>query len=221
MQAYEYINHLIPTVKNTEAPAMAMRWMEEVRIGMLPVTDGNFFLGFIEYQSDATHDQFQDLINPGSLKFTDCWVYSEKPLYEIIRIASENSVRMVAVLNRDKTFLGIISLEDAISNYVDSLSIETQGGVLILSLQWKDYHLSEIARLIESENAQIISSFFTRDPIDDSSIKLTLKLNKSDLKYVKLTLERFGYKVIDHYQEESGISSEGDRIGNLLRFLDI
>jgi len=34
-------------------------------------------------------------------------------------------------------------------------------------------------------------------------------------------LERFGYKIIDQYQEEGGISSEQDRLGNLLRFLDI
>ncbi len=221
MQAYEYINHLIPTLKNSDTVAVAMRWMEEVRVDLLPVSEGNNFLGFIEYQSDSTKYQFQDLIESSPLRFKNCWVYSEKPLYEIVRIASENAVSMVAVLNRDKTFLGIITLEDAISIYAESLSIKTQGSVLILSLQLKDYQLSEIARLIESENTQIINSFITQDPLDDSSIKLTLKLNKSDLRYVKANMERFGYKVIDHYQEETGIASEGDRIGNLLRFLDI
>jgi hypothetical protein len=57
--------------------------------------------------------------------------------------------------------------------------------------------------------------------LDDSKIKLTLKLDKTELRHVKATLERFGYRVIDHYQEETAISGEEDRIGNLLRFLDI
>jgi hypothetical protein len=85
----------------------------------------------------------------------------------------------------------------------------------------KDYQLSEISRLVESENTKILSSFITSDPLDDARIKLTLKLDKPELRHVKATLERFGYRIIDHYQEETGITSEEDRIGNLLRFLDI
>ncbi|MDN3671281.1 hypothetical protein QWY93_18445 [Echinicola jeungdonensis] len=52
-------------------------------------------------------------------------------------------------------------------------------------------------------------------------IKLTLKVDQIDLKHIKATLERFGYKIIDHYQEEMGVSGEQDRLDNLLRFLDI
>ena len=84
-----------------------------------------------------------------------------------------------------------------------------------------DYSLAEISRIIETENTKVLSSFITDDPLDDNKIKLTLKLDQPELRHVKATLERFGYKIIDHYQEESGVSSEEDRIGNLLRFLDI
>jgi hypothetical protein len=57
--------------------------------------------------------------------------------------------------------------------------------------------------------------------LDDSKIKVTLKLDKSELRHIKATLERFGYKIIDHYQEEQESNNDQDRIGNLLRFLDI
>jgi len=84
-----------------------------------------------------------------------------------------------------------------------------------------DYSLAEIARIIESENTKILSSFITSDPLDSTKIKLTLKLDKPEIRHIKATLERFEYKVLDHYQEETGVSGEEDRIGNLLRFLDI
>lgn len=84
-----------------------------------------------------------------------------------------------------------------------------------------DYSLAEICRIIESENTKVLSSFISNDPLDDSKIKLTLKLDKPELRHIKATLERFGFKILDHYQEETGVSSEEDRIGNLLRFLDI
>jgi hypothetical protein len=81
--------------------------------------------------------------------------------------------------------------------------------------------LFEIARIIEAENTKILSSFISNDPLDDSKIKLTLKLDKTELRYVKATLERFGFKILDHYEEENSVNEEQDRIDNLLRFLNI
>ena len=148
-------------------------------------------------------------------------MYTDQHVYDILKISAEHHSNMVAVLDREMTYLGVVTMEDAISAFADSLSIQSQGSVLVLSMNMSDYSLAEIARLTETENTKILSSFISNDPLDDSKIKLTLKLDQPELRYIKATLERFGYKILDHYQEEAGISSEEDRIGNLLRFLDI
>jgi CBS domain-containing protein len=221
MQAYEFINSLIPPLKLSDRAGMALGWMEEIRTDYLPVIDEGRFLGFI---GDETIFEINDpkiLISQIELEAGSCWVYTDKHIYDVLRVASENQSNLVAVLDRENTYLGVITMEDAISAFADSLSIKSQGSVLILSMNMSDYHLSEIARLVESENTKILSSFITVDPLDDSKIKVTLKMDKLDLKHVKATLERFGYRIIDHYQEETGISADSDRIGNLLRFLDI
>jgi hypothetical protein len=88
-------------------------------------------------------------------------------------------------------------------------------------MNMNEYSLAEISRIIESENTKILSSFISTDPLDSSKIKVTLKVNKPELRYLKATLERFGYKILDQYQEEAEYSTEDERIGNLLRFLDI
>ncbi len=221
MQAYEFINNLIPPLKLTDRAGMALAWMEEIRINSLPVSDKGGFLGFISDEVIFETNKPEQLIGSIGLKANSCWVYSDKHIYDVLRVASEHQSNLVAVLDRENTYLGVITMEDAISAFADSLSIKSQGSVLILSLAMSDYHLSEISRLVESENTKILSSFITNDPLDDSKIKLTLKLDKPELRHVKATLERFGYRVIDHYQEETGVSGEEDRIGNLLRFLDI
>ena len=221
MQAYEFINSLIPPLKLSDRAGMALAWMEEIRTDSLPVTDRGMFLGFIGDEIIFELNNPDRLIGSIELESAGCWVYSDKHIYDVLRVASENQSNLVAVLDRENSYLGVITMEDAIAAFADSLSIKSQGSVLILSLKMTDYHLSEISRLVESENTKILSSFITTDPLDDSKIKLTLKLDKPDLRHVKATLERFGYRVIDHYQEETGISNEEDRIGNLLRFLDI
>ena len=221
MQAYEFINSLIPPLKLSDRASMALGWMEEIRTAYLPVVDKGKFLGFI---SDEIIYEINDpdlLISQIELEAGTCWVYTDKHIYDVLRVASENQISLVAVLDRENSYMGVITMEDAIAAFADSLSIKSQGSVLILSMNMSDYHLSEIARLVESENTKILSSFITTDPLDDAKIKLTLKMDKPDLKHVKATLERFGYRIIDHYQEETGVSADADRIGNLLRFLDI
>lgn len=221
MQAYEFINSLIPPLKLSDRAGMALGWMEEIRTDFLPVVDEGRFLGFIGDEIIFENNDPETPISQIELEAGACWVYTDKHIYDVLRIASENQSNLVAVLDRENTYLGVITMEDAISAFADSLSIKSQGSVLILSMNMSDYHLSEIARLVESENTKILSSFITVDPLDDAKIKLTLKMDKLDLKHVKATLERFSYRIIDHYQEETGISADEDRIGNLLRFLDI
>lgn len=221
MQAFEFINNLIPPLKLSDKAGMALTWMEEIRTDVLPIIDKGKFLGLIK------EDMIFDINDPDTLiadiqpSKTDCWVYSDQHIYDVLRVASEQKSNIVAVLDRNDVYLGIVTLEDSIAAFADSLSIQSQGSVMILSLNMTEYSLAEISRLIETENAKVLSSFITIDPLDETKIKLTLKLDKSELRHIKATLERFGYKVLDHYQEESGITSEEDRIGNLLRFLDI
>lgn len=221
MQAYEFINNLIPPLKLSDKAGKALVWMEEIRTNVLPVVDQGRFLGFV------TDEMIYEVNNPDlpiseiDLVASSGFVFIDRHIYEVLRVSSEHHTSMVAVLDRDSTYQGVVTVEDAITAFTDSISLQSQGGVLILSMFMTDYSLYDIARIVESENAKILSSFISSDPLDDSKIKVTLKLDQTELRHIKATMERFGYKVIDHYQEEIALSSEQDRLGNLLRFLDI
>ncbi|WP_339868069.1 CBS domain-containing protein [uncultured Algoriphagus sp.] len=221
MHAYEYINNLIPPLKLSDKTGMALAWMEEIRTDVLPVINKGIFLGLIKEETIFEVNNPETLIAEIEPANPSCWVYSDKHIYDVLRVSSEQNSSIVAVLDRESNYLGVVTMEDSIAAFADSLSIKSQGSVLILSMSMTDYSLAEISRIIETENTKVLSSFITDDPLDDNKIKLTLKLDQPELRHVKATLERFGYKIIDHYQEESGVSSEEDRIGNLLRFLDI
>lgn len=221
MRALDFINHLIPPLKFTDKVSMALSWMEEIRTNILPVADKGGFKGFI------TDEIIYDINNPEltvgevELLAASCVVQWDRHIYEVLRVSSENQVSMVALVDKDMKYQGVVTEEDAVTAFTDSISIQTPGGVLILSMFMTDYSLYDIARVVESENAKVLSSFISNDPLDDSKIKVTLKTDQVELRHIKATLERFGYKIIDHYQEEGGVSSEQDRLGNLLRFLDI
>lgn len=221
MQSQEFITNLIPPLKLSDTSQMALAWMEEIRTASLPVVDKSKLLGFVK------DDLILDLNDP-SLKIADmtlfdadCKVYADQHIYEVLRKGSEFKTNLVGVVDRDESYVGVVTMEDSVTAFADSLSIQSKGSVLVLSMNMIDYSLAEIARIVETENTKILSSIISSDPLDASKIKLTLKLDQPELRFIKATLERFGYKILDHYQEDTGVSSEEDRIGNLFRFLDI
>jgi signal-transduction protein with cAMP-binding, CBS, and nucleotidyltransferase domain len=221
MQAYEFINNLIPPLKLNDKVKLALNWMEEIRTDILPVVDEGRFMGFVTEELVFSHNDSENTVSKIELENISCFVYQDKHIYDVIKVASEYHSNMIAVVDRENHYIGVVTMEDAISAFADSLSIQSNGAVLVLSLNMTDYSLSEIARIIESENTKILSSFLSSDPLDDSKIKLTLKLDKTELRHVKATIERFGYRILDHFQEEEGINGEQERIDNLFRFLQI
>ncbi|MCH7403683.1 CBS domain-containing protein [Belliella kenyensis] len=221
MQAYEFINNLIPPLKNTDISQKALTWMEEIRVCVLPVVDQGMFKGFVSDELIYTLNDPNLKISEIDLEMASCFVFSDKHIYDVLRVASDHQSHIVAVLDRDQTYRGVITMEDAVSAFAESFSIQSQGAVLVLSMMMSDYSMYEISRIIESENAKVLSSFISVDPLDDSKIKVTLKVDKSELRHIKATLERFGHRVIDHYQEEQESNTDQERIDNLFRFLDI
>ncbi|WP_113923846.1 CBS domain-containing protein [Cognataquiflexum aquatile] len=221
MQAYEFINNLIPPLKLNDKVKLALNWMEEIRTDILPVVDESRFMGFVTEELVFSLNDPEITFAKIQLENISCFVYQDKHIYDVIKVASEYHSNMIAVVDRENHYLGVVTMEDAISAFADSLSIQSAGAVLVLSMNMTDYSLSEIARIIESENTKILSSFLSSDPLDDSKIKLTLKLDKTELRHVKATIERFGYRILDHFQEEEGINGEQERIDNLFRFLQI
>jgi hypothetical protein len=75
--------------------------------------------------------------------------------------------------------------------------------------------------LVEENNAKIISSTLVQDPLDNSKIRLTIKINQSDLGRIVATLERFGFRIIGRYQETRFTDPEKERFDLLMRYLNI
>jgi predicted transcriptional regulator len=221
MLAADFIHPLIPALKISEPVGLALKKMEELELTSLPVVEGGVFLGFVEDEILLEQDHLDIQIAQVELECAGCWVYADQHLYDVLRVGSEHQAKWVAVMERDQQYHGVVPTQEVLTAYADNLSIHSQGSVLVISLQMKDFQLSEISRLIEAENTKILSCQLYTDPLDSQLVEVTLKLDKPDTRHVKATLLRFGYQVKDFAQEEVGQSSDEERIGNLLRFLDI
>ena len=221
MIAEDLINHMLPPLKGTDDAHKAIVWMEEFRCAYMPVVDEEKLLGFISEEIILETNDIEKRVKDFNLVGQNCYVHLDTHFYDILKIAANNKLQMVAVLNQDQTYCGVITIQDTLTSFAQTAAVQLPGGILVLSMNHVDYSLSEISRLIEENHAKILSSIVKEDPLDPVKLRLTLKINQLDLSRIVATLERFGYKVIGRYQETKPIGDEKERIDMLLRYLDI
>jgi hypothetical protein len=137
-------------------------------------------------------------------------------------MANDNDLQIVAVVGeKDKEFKGVIAIKDTIDIFAKTYASQVSGGILILTMGYFDYSLSQISRLVEENDAKIVSSFIETDASDPSKIRLTLKINKEDLSRIIATLERFNYNVAAAYHDEPDADRGLDRINLLMKYLNM
>ena len=221
MIAEDLINHMIPPLKATDDAHKAIVWLEEFRCQYMPVVDNSKLLGFISEDIILETNDIDKEVSQFDLVGKNCYVHLDTHFYDILKIAADNKLQMVGVLNEEQNYAGVITVQDTLTSFAQTAAVQLPGGILVLSMNYVDYSLSEISRLIEENHAKVLSSIIKEDPLDPGKIRLTVKLNEQDMSRIVATLERFGYKVIGRYQETKPIENEKERIDMLLRYLDI
>lgn len=212
---------MIPPLKATDDAHKAIVWMEEFRCNQMPVVDNGKLLGFISEEIILEGNDVEKRLKDFDLIGAACYVHMNSHFYDILKVAADNKLQMVAVLTEEEIYNGVITMQDTLSSFAQTAAVQTPGGILVLAMNHNDYSLSEISRLIEENHTRVLSSLVKEDPLYPGKIRLTLKLDQLDLTRIVATLERFNYKVIGRYQEAPSNGSDKERIDMLLRYLDI
>lgn len=212
---------MIPPLKPTDDGEKAIIWMEELRTNQLPVIEKGRFLGFISEDIILEDNDSKKLVKEYELEDQSCVVMEHQHFYDIIRMASDFDTQMVAVVSSSGSFLGVVGLEDTIRAIADSTAVQDQGAILVLVVNYRDYSLAEISRLIEGENARVLSVAVGREPTDNSMLRVTLKINQTEVSHIAASLERFGYRIIGKFQEEESKSNDRERFDMLMKYLNI
>jgi len=220
MLAEELINLMIPPLKLSDSSQTALNWMEEFRLTQLPVVEQKKYVGMI------TVDLILDANNPllplssYSLDYTDLKVLPDAHYLDVLKKADQYKISLLPVIDANYIYQGVVSVNDISSALAQMLNGYGPGGIIVLYLKERDYSLSQISRLIESNDVKILSSFVNTDK-DPEYLKLTLKLNKSDISRVIATLERHEYRIIAQFQEGEVIEKDKDRLDLLFKYLNI
>ncbi len=220
MIAEELINQIIPTLHPTDEIEKALYWMDELHVLELPVIDHEEYQGLILKDNITAAINIQEKsISELPLIASQVFALPHHHFYDVLKLAEENNIQTVAIVNEDKKYLGVITIYDTLATFAQKTAIQDAGGTLVLVMPERDYSLSKISNLIEAEEVKILSSYVSIDTYEAENIKLTLKLNKPDLSRVIATLERFDYRIVAKYHQSENSDTDKERFDLLMRYL--
>jgi acetoin utilization protein AcuB len=220
MLAKELISDIVTALKTSDTGTEALTWMEVFRIKHLPIVNQRDFLGLI---SDA---DIYDLNNPDepvgnhNLSLEKPYVTEDQHIYEVIELLSRLELTLVPVLNGEKHYLGVITQEELTQHFAHLSAMQQPGGIIELEMNELDYSLSEISQIVESNNARILSLYVSSNG-EHSKLRVTLKINLTDLTSVMETFNRYSYTVVSsHTNDEDLDDFYQERFDVFLKYLD-
>lgn len=221
MLARELISDVITALKTSDTGTKALSWMEVYRVKHLPIVNQRDFLGLI---SDA---DIYDLNNPDDpvgnheLSLQKPYVTEDQHIYEVIELLSRLKLTLVPVLNFEKHYLGVITMEDLTRRFARLSAMQQPGGIIELEMNQMDYSLSEISQIVESNNARILSLYVAAAENNNNKLRVTLKINLTDLTAVMATFNRYNYTVVSsHMSDEDLDEFYQERFDVFLKYLN-
>ncbi|NLJ44743.1 MAG: CBS domain-containing protein [Bacteroidales bacterium] len=221
MVAKDLISDVIPPLKTSDTGQTALNWMEIFRISHLPIVNNQDFLGLISDTDIYDMNQPEEPIGNHALTLLKPFVTTEQHLFEVIGLASRLKLTVVPVLDEKQRYKGVVTTTDLIRYLAGISSMDQQGAIIVLEILERDYSLSQIAQIVESNNVKVLSMYLTSPP-DSTRLEVTLKLNSNEIASVIRTFERYSYEVKTWVTTDDSMDRfYSERFDLLMKYLNI
>lgn len=220
MVAAELISDIIPPVKPTDTVEKVYLLLTEFRVNELPVVVENQFLGLIA-EDDLIEITDEELtVSALSVLRVNIFVRENQHIYDVIRLFQAHKLTVVPVLDMDNNYLGLIYL-NALNNYFATITAAAEpGAIIILEISNRDNSLAQMAQIVESDKAQVLSSYVRSVP-DSARLEVTLKINKRDVSAIIASFIRYNYVVKEVFNQEQVDDNAMNRYDLLMNFLNL
>lgn len=221
MLVSQFINRSIPEVHPDTVLSEIFPEDYPEGIGYAPVVKDGKFLGFLDLSDLETEMESHQHVGQCSIDSISISVKQDQHLLEVLPLFVKAGSSVLPVLNEEEKPEGYLSEVSISRAFSELFAFQNSGGILVLSVPAIHYSLSEISRLIEANQAKVLSVLLDTDPVLNQNYLVHLKINQPDLSRIVATLERFEYNVLEVHQTKEASSIDKDRFDQLMRYLDI
>ena len=194
-------------------------FFEETTFSHFPVIEMNAFLGMISEADiegldnlNATLNDYQYLLNHFSVEV-------HNNILSILELFAINNTNVIAVLNKNSEYVGYYDLIDVLHTFNNTTFFKSEGEILLIEKAVKDYSISEVCQIIESNKGAVLGVYITEN--DGVTAKMTVKFSSNDVNEVIQSLRRYNYTILTNNEEDFLLEDLKNRSDYLQKYLDI
>lgn len=220
MLAIELNTTIIPALQLDDTVGKALQLILDFKVSHLSVVSEEKYLGLIGEADLLAAGNKKMHINLLQDEFINVSIKENDHFLKAVNISNEFNISQVPVVNNDNDFLGSISDQDLLKNLGNFSGAKEVGGLIVLEMKRSQFSISEISRIVESNEA-IISHINTTIHPETGLLTVTIKINKKDLSMVVAAFGRYEYDVIYYFGEEKFENQIQSNYLHLMNYLDI
>lgn len=199
----ELLSKDIPFLSPQDTGETVLSLMEEHKVGHLALVENGKYLCLVS-ERDAYRMESPEM------QIGKAWYFSPSVkisghLFEALERMASNKLSVLPTVNDENDYLGVISQTNLLNSLSIVLGSDRHGAILVLEMNENDYLVSEIARIVESNNAQILD--LCTYPAKDGHLQVALKVNADETEHIARSFERFNYTVVTTFSNQ-GIVDE-------------
>ncbi|CAH0315213.1 Inosine-5'-monophosphate dehydrogenase [Pedobacter sp. Bi27] len=220
MFAAEIISDAIPSLRVDDTVQKALDRMNDFKLKHLPVVNEVTLLGLVSEDDLLNIDNHDTLLSDSAVNILNVFVLSNVHTYDVIRLLSQLKLTAVPVLDQQKNYLGLISINNMVNAVAEQYAVNEPGGIIVLEISNRDNSLAHIAQIVEADNAQVLSSYVNSFE-NSTRLEVTLKVNKTEITSLVASFERYDYLVKEVYNNTQIDDGSQERYDSFMNYLNV
>lgn len=217
-KALNLISKSLPAINRGESALYVLNLMDELRVTDLPVVENGLFIGLANESDFLNAEVYQGEVQ-AELDLLNVFILPDAHVLDVLKVVSENDITVVPVVDEGNNYLGSITSADLLDHLAEMLGVMREGGIIVLQVVERDHSIQQIARIIEENNAKILSLSVV--PATDGNLEMHIKIDLPDLNPILQSLERFNYTILSKFQAAQYDDELKDRYNELMRYLNM
>ena len=220
MLAVELNNNDIPQLQLQDTVAKALQLFSDFKVSHLPVVAEEKFVGLISEEDLLDANNKNMLIELLQKDFILASINENDHFLQAVNISNQYQTNIVPVINFDKELVGTISGQTLLRTLGYFSGSQEIGGIIVLEMERNQFTISEISRIVESNEATVLHLNTTLQP-ETGLLRVTIHINKKELSAVIAAFERYEYDVVHYFGEEKFENEIQSNYRHLMNYLDI
>lgn len=216
------INNNIPRLQPQDSVSKALQLISDFKVTHLPVVLENKFLGLISEEDllDVDTEDQKSTIEFLQQHFVKASVNDHAHFLIAVNCSIQFDTNVVPVVNQENDFTGVITTADLLKALGNFSGANEIGGIIELEMERSQFAISEISRIVESNDCTILHLNTTVHP-ETGMLTVTIHINKREIATVVATFERYDYHVNFQFGIENFENEIDQNYRHFMHYLDI